>query len=416
MAALGQTPPHTATQPPKRQIANQEEEDSRFSPEERRQWMLRSLQDYEPDLKGRPERLDAYVARFREKSILNHKAMPFDVKAQISASGRGVTLSGEVLYEEHKLGLQQVLERLGFSPIENNIAVLPDAAGLGDKAFAIATTATLSLWREPRRRSEQVNQVLLGAPLRLLKKDDSGQFYFVQSHDDYVGWVEAAGVLAVDKAQWLLWRQHYPRARLIRSLPLQSYLPITHPLHAMTAWEGTILPIKKNGLDDQLVLPGGERIALARLKEGVDYALVPAPDVEAWRARLLALAEPYLDVKYQWGGITPAGFDCSGFTRHIYRQLGVQLARDADQQAVAGELAAFRGYREGLLPGDLIFFIGRRGSVSHVALSLGGMDYVHSAGRGVHLGSFEPESPYYNKGYDEKFAFAKRIFPLGLPR
>ena len=39
----------------------------------------------------------------------------------------------------------------------------------------------------------------------------------------------------------------------------------------------------------------------------------------------------------------------------------------------------------------------------------------HSAGRGVHYASFEPESPLYNKGYDEKFAFAKRVLPRGLP-
>lgn len=408
-------PPRRSERAPSAPSANQDDEDDRAqSREERNRWRQRAMQDYESDMKGKPDRLNFYVHVYKEKNILNFKSVPFDVKAQSMPDG-SVSLEGEVLYQEHKAAVEDVLNSLGFTPIKNSIIVLPDNTTLGDKPFAISTTSTLSLWREPRVRSEQVNQVLLGAPLRLLKKAKDDKFYYVQSHDDYVGWVEASSILPVDKSQWTLWRNTWPKAIIQRPIALQKFLPLTHQLHSHRIWEGTLLPVNKNGLEEELVLPGGEKIPLARLQRGIDYDILAAPNVEDMRNRLRSMSEPYLGVRYRWGGITPEGFDCSGFTRHIYQKLNVYLGRDADQQAVSGELTAFRGYRDGLLPGDLLFFVGRRGNVSHVAMSLGGMDYVHSAGRGVHYASFEQESPLYNERYDRSFAFAKRVLPRGLP-
>jgi cell wall-associated NlpC family hydrolase len=121
-----------------------------------------------------------------------------------------------------------------------------------------------------------------------------------------------------------------------------------------------------------------------------------------------------MGVRYVWGGSTDRGLDCSGFTGFLYHMIGVNIPRDADQQSAVGDLVAFRGYMDGLLPGDLIFFVGRTGRVSHVAMSLGGLDFIHSSHPNVRLGSFDPQSPYYDARIQQGFAFARRILPAGF--
>jgi cell wall-associated NlpC family hydrolase len=68
---------------------------------------------------------------------------------------------------------------------------------------------------------------------------------------------------------------------------------------------------------------------------------------------VLAVAARYIGTRYVYGGTTPRGFDCSGFTGYVYRQLGVSLPRTANQQM----LATHRVSRSQARPGDLVFFV-----------------------------------------------------------
>ena len=65
---------------------------------------------------------------------------------------------------------------------------------------------------------------------------------------------------------------------------------------------------------------------------------------------MLAEAAKYEGVPYLWGGSTPAGFDCSGYTSYVFRQLGISIPRTAAQQQ-----AAFPQVSDPQ-PGDLVFF------------------------------------------------------------
>jgi len=85
---------------------------------------------------------------------------------------------------------------------------------------------------------------------------------------------------------------------------------------------------------------------------------------------VVGIAEQYLGVPYVWGGASPSGFDCSGFTMYVYAQVGVSLPHNAAAQYGYGSPVS----RGNLAPGDLVFFDG----LGHVGLYVGGNTFIHA--------------------------------------
>jgi len=86
-----------------------------------------------------------------------------------------------------------------------------------------------------------------------------------------------------------------------------------------------------------------------------------------------------IDAPYRYGGRTPAGFDCSGFVGHVFREsVGVELPRRSQDLSLLGTAVQ----RDELEAGDLVFFntLGRR--YSHVGVYLGDGRFVHAPARG----------------------------------
>src|SRR5690606_8647698 len=59
------------------------------------------------------------------------------------------------------------------------------------------------------------------------------------------------------------------------------------------------------------------------------------------RASVVSIAMRYLGVPYVWGGTTPAGFDCSGFTSYVFAQVGIDLPRTSASQRYAGTVVSW---------------------------------------------------------------------------
>jgi cell wall-associated NlpC family hydrolase len=100
------------------------------------------------------------------------------------------------------------------------------------------------------------------------------------------------------------------------------------------------------------------------------------------QTRLVETARSLLGSPYAWGGTTPAGFDCSGFTGYVYRQAGIELPRSSDEQFTIGRPVKLTE----LQPGDLLFWdIDGTGSPSHVGMYIGDGLFIHAenAHRGV---------------------------------
>ncbi len=93
---------------------------------------------------------------------------------------------------------------------------------------------------------------------------------------------------------------------------------------------------------------------------------------------LIESALLYLNTPYLWGGKTPFGIDCSGFTQMVYRLNGYKLLRDASQQATQGEALSFIEESE---PGDLAFFDNQEGAITHVGIIMENNYIIHAHGQ-----------------------------------
>lgn len=87
---------------------------------------------------------------------------------------------------------------------------------------------------------------------------------------------------------------------------------------------------------------------------------------------VVAIAKDYIGVPYKWGGTTPKGFDCSGFTQYVFRKAGVSLPRTSSAQGKVGTKVS----RSELRAGDLVMFPG------HVGIYIGSGKFIHSPSPG----------------------------------
>jgi peptidoglycan DL-endopeptidase CwlO len=111
---------------------------------------------------------------------------------------------------------------------------------------------------------------------------------------------------------------------------------------------------------------------------------------------VVGVAMQYLGVPYVWGGASPSGFDCSGFTMYVYAKVGVSLPHNAAMQFGVGVPVS----RDQLQPGDLVFFNG----LGHMGMYIGGGNFIHAP----HTGDVVKVSAL-SGWYDERYVGARRV-------
>ena len=112
---------------------------------------------------------------------------------------------------------------------------------------------------------------------------------------------------------------------------------------------------------------------------------------------VVRVAQKYKGAKYTWGGASPKGFDCSGFTWYVYKKAtGMDITRGVEEQWQLGRSVG-RGEWQ---PGDIVFFENtfERG-LSHVGIYMSGDEFIHAENEqtGVVISSLDSE--YYSKHY-----------------
>jgi cell wall-associated NlpC family hydrolase len=114
---------------------------------------------------------------------------------------------------------------------------------------------------------------------------------------------------------------------------------------------------------------------------------------------LVVSAMTLIGVRYRRGGNSAEeGFDCSGFTRHVFeRSLGLMLPRRADEQAKAPGWFAVK--RDELKPGDLVFFNTLRRTFSHVGIYVGEGKFIHAPRSGSEVRIEDMRESYWAKRF-----------------
>lgn len=126
--------------------------------------------------------------------------------------------------------------------------------------------------------------------------------------------------------------------------------------------------------------PHGEALLL---KKDADFAVSIEEYPKLLAEEAVALGELYLDLPYLWGGMSPYGYDCSGFSYNMLKACGYLIPRDASDQARSGEEVSISD-PSSWKKGDLLFFANDEGTgpVRHVGFYYGNGQLLHSPSTG----------------------------------
>lgn len=238
--------------------------------------------------------------------------------------------------------------------------------------FGICNLANIPLRFEPSDRSEIVSQVLFGEHFEVL--EELKQWRRIRLHyDNYEGWVDSKQFQIISEADYIT----LSKEPIVLNADLIDYI---------SAPNNTLLPIP---LGASLSFLNHSNINSAHFEfDGTKTSGIQDKN------KLINTAFMYLNAPYLWGGKTPFGIDCSGFTQMVYKLNGHYLHRDASQQATQGDALSFIEESE---PGDLAFFDNEEGNIIHVGIIMENNYIIHASGkvridRLDHLGIFNPET------------------------
>ncbi len=347
------------------------------------------------------------INEISQKYVPDKRVDVFEVV--IYKHGDGLVLKGETTVKKAKEELISKLQQISNNVIDS-VVVLPSPE-LNGKIYGVVSVSVANMRSKPMHQAELVNQILMGSGVKILKRH--GYWYFVQTEppENYLGWVEEGSLEIFDSDRFEKWKK-------MRKLIFTDYFGFVYsqkdkksaPVSDLVM--GNVLGVNRDeGNWFYVVLPDGRSGYVEKSQ---------VEDFERWRRSvklnandIIKTAKKFIGFPYLWGGTSVKGFDCSGFTKIVFKMNGFELPRDADQQARLGvEIDPGKDF-ENLKPGDFLFFgqraeNGKPEKITHVGIYLGNKEFIHCSGK-VSVDSFDPKAPNFNEYRYKTFVKAKRL-------
>ncbi|MFQ3182444.1 MAG: hypothetical protein ACI9Z4_002055, partial [Polaribacter sp.] len=323
-------------------------------------------------------------------------------------AGNAIIASG---ITDSKEAHQKLVTRLNSLEITftNNIRVLPDTV-IGKKMFAIAKNSVINIRSAPKHSAELGTQGLLGMSLKILDKE--GDFYRVQTPDNYISWVDKGGIHKMNQTEF----DTYNASKKVIFTKNFGYVYATKDSNSTIISDISLGGILKYMSEDarffEVKYPDN-RTGFIKKNESFIY--------ENWLEQLQPsqenveiIAKKMNGFPYLWGGTSSKGIDCSGFTKMVYLMNGFVIPRDASQQVNAGETVDTDLTFENLEKGDLLFFgtkatETKKQGIVHVGIWLGNnkMEFMHASGN-VHMSSMDKSQSNYDEFNKNRYLGSKR--------
>jgi hypothetical protein len=250
---------------------------------------------------------------------------------------------------------------------------------------AICNLSVVPVRTEANDRAEICTQLLFGELIEVLSQENN--WYLIQTEDKYQGWIDYKQVQIISNKEY---------QQLLSSPCFYSAELLQH--------------IKDESNQNDIPILIGSRIPTGDGKSfqinNVNYSY-SFPNKAYQYENICDLALKFLEAPYLWGGKSAFGIDCSGLTQVVAKICGIDIPRDATQQAECGNLVSFVEEAE---LGDFAFFDEEDEGIIHVGILLSKNQIIHASGKVRidafdHLGIFNKDR---NK-YSHKLRFIKRI-------
>ena len=243
--------------------------------------------------------------------------------------------------------------------------------------YGICLLTVIPMRKEKSDSSEMVNQILFGESFKILKKD-SKWIYIKLLHDSYTGWIcEKQYTIINTKIT-----QNIICNKKVCNIQIKN---IKQPIVL-----GSLIP--------------KEKLIQKKINITLNLNFCKMDNIENW---FLKICKKYLNTPYLWGGRTPFGIDCSGYTQMVFRFFNINLPRDAYQQEKIGKNINFLKSKIG----DLAFFQ-KNNKITHVGIILKSNKIIHSSGK-VKIDYIDNLGIYEDiklKRYTHKLQSIKRVF------
>jgi cell wall-associated NlpC family hydrolase len=278
--------------------------------------------------------------------------------------------------------------RTGLRPLGGIVLLLALIANAASSknSIEVVVVPVANMYSGPSDKTDVVSQAIYGSNVTLLVA--RGEWSRIQTSDHYKGWVPSRHVRTV------LTGNGYGTAGptvQVQSLFANVYSEpdVTKHKPVITAPFETKLEV----VPEDASAASASAAAKKQDTEGWLHVRLPGQSL-AWIQSSDVIADPkpltvpesielgkrFIGLPYLWGGSSSFGFDCSGFTQMLVRVRGVNMPRDADQQAAWTGAAPVE--RKNLQPGDLLFFGSSANKITHTAMYIGDGQFIQATSNG----------------------------------